>query len=103
MKILEKYIKSEGTVQCEVSPGRFVSLPIAPAILKHPTLEQLPEILKRPDAARKYTIEALRHAPWQVVREFDREWLKECMEVADLRPARRAALDLMLGAATKTV
>ena len=34
----------------------------------------------------------LRRAPWPILREFPREWLKECLDAADLPPQRRAAV-----------
>ncbi|MCX7016199.1 MAG: hypothetical protein NTW86_27185 [Candidatus Sumerlaeota bacterium] len=96
MKQTAGYIHSMGTARCWIAPDRCIVLPVAPGILKHPALEDLPGLLEDPDVARKYTVEALRRAPWQVVREFDRRWLLECLAQADLSPGRRAALEFLL-------
>jgi hypothetical protein len=58
----------------------------------------LPEILRVPAALRKYTVAALRRAPWQVLREFPGDYLMECLEEAALPPGRRAALLYLLSA-----
>lgn len=65
-------------------------------ILKHPSSEALFYLLTGPEIARKYTIEALRIAPWQVLRLFPRDWLKECLAQADLPESRTRALEFML-------
>ena len=93
-----RYAKSSGSAVCSLPDGRTVVVPIAPGILKHPAESALPEILRAPDALRKYTIEALRRAPWQVLREFPSDWLMECLDEAALRPGRRAALLYLLAA-----
>lgn len=90
------YVCSVGIARCEVAPNRRIAIPIVPGIFKHLACEDLPGILQNPVAARKYTVEALRVAPWQVLREFDRRWLTECLDRADLTAGRRAALEFML-------
>ncbi|MCX7044570.1 MAG: hypothetical protein NTX50_03655 [Candidatus Sumerlaeota bacterium] len=91
-----RYIQSLGIAHCEVAPGRQVALAIAPGIFKHLACSELSEVLKKPNAARKYTLEALRCAPWNVLCEFDRDWLKDCLLQAHLPAPRRAALEFML-------
>jgi hypothetical protein len=65
---------------------------VFPGILKHPTVDELRELLKRPAVARKYTILAL----WQVLREFPRDWLEACLSEANLRAGRENALRFLL-------
>jgi hypothetical protein len=55
-------------------------------------------LLKNPNAALKYTREAIRIAPWQVLRKFPRQWLRTVMKETDIRPERARALDFMLNA-----
>ena len=71
-------------------------VPVVPGILKHPTVGQLNRLLKDSDVVRKYTREALRRAPWPVLRQFPREWLEACLPEAGLRPGRASALKYML-------
>lgn len=68
MKRTFHYVESVGNVRCELADGSAVTLPVVPGILKHPTVEELWELLKKEPVARKYTVLALRKAPWQVVR-----------------------------------
>ena len=96
MKRVSKFIESSGTVVCILPSGQSVDIPAAIGVLKHPTVESLCGLLKKPAAARKYTIEALRRAPWSLIRMFPRSWLRECMDQADLKPGRRQALEFML-------
>ena len=96
MKRTYSFVKSVGTVECALEPGREVALPVFPGILKHPTLDELRELLRKPSVARKYTILALRKAPWQVLREFPRDWLETCIPEADLRAGRIDALRFLL-------
>ena len=44
------------------STGHRITLPLAPGIFKHPTVEDLRRLLEDPEGARKYTIAALRKA-----------------------------------------
>ncbi len=96
MKRSYRFVESVGTVQCALGPGREVTLPVFPGILKHPTVDELRELLARPAVARKYTILALRMAPWQVLRELPRIWLEACLGEANLRAGRADALRFLL-------
>jgi len=96
MKRSYRFVESEGTVQCALGSGRKVTLPVFPGILKHPTVAELRELLTKPEVARKYTILALQKAPWQVLREFPRDWLDACLAEANLRASRAQALRFLL-------
>ncbi len=96
MKRTYRFVESVGAVRCVLGVGREVTLPVFPGILKHPTVDELRELLQRPAVAQKYTVQALRKAPWQVLREFPREWLVACMTEAELRPGRQRALSFLL-------
>ena len=96
MKRTYRFVQSVGTVQCALGSGRKVTLPVFPGILKHPTVDELHELLARPVVARKYTILALRKAPWQVLREFPGDWLEACLAEANLRAGRAHALRFLL-------
>jgi len=91
-----RWVKSVGTVQVALGPDHEITLPVFPGILKHPTVDELRDLLLNPAVARKYTVLALRKAPWQVLREFPREWLEACVVEADLRPGRESALRFLL-------
>jgi len=95
MKRSHRFVESAGTIECRLSPGHTVRLPVFPGILKHLTVEELRELLTKPAVARKYTILALRKAPWQVLREFPPDWLEACLPEANLRPGRENALRLL--------
>ena len=96
MKRSYRFVESVGTVQCVMRSGRRITLPVFPGILKHPTVDELRELLLKPAVARKYTVAALRKAPWQVLREFPREWLEACLDDAYLRPGRAEAIRFLL-------
>ncbi len=96
MKRSYRFVESVGTVRCALDPGHEVTLPVFPGILKHPTVDELRELLAKPAVARKYTIQALRKAPWPVLREFPRDWLEACLAEADLRAGRVHALRFLL-------
>src|SRR5205809_664904 len=96
MKRTVEFAKSRGIATCKLADGRMVKVPIVPGILKHPMPDELAGILSRPNAVRKYTIEALRHAAWPILRLFPKDWLKECLDDAGLRPGRRQALLYLL-------
>lgn len=96
MKRTLQYVKSVGIVECDLEDGGHVRLPVVPGILKHPTLKELPVLLRKESVAKKYTALALRKAPWQVVREFPRDWLEMCIPDADLRPGRLQALRFLM-------
>ena len=97
MKRTLRFAGSSGTLFVQVSPGRVVTVPVFPGILKHPTPDRLPELLRKPDVLRKYTREALRIASWHLLREFPRDWLLENLPDAGVRPGRQKALEFLLG------
>lgn len=90
------FAQSMGTVTCTMPSGQEVALPIVPGILKHPSPEMLPNLLCRPDVARKYTLEALRKAAWPILNLFPKEWLRQCLPEAGLSRSRANALDFLL-------
>ena len=96
MKRTTRFVKSVGLVQCALADGEVIDLPVVPGLLKHLSVQGLQEALPDPVVARKYTLEALRKAPWQVVRLFPRPWLASCLKQAQLPPSRRKALEFML-------
>ncbi len=96
MKRSYRFVESVGTVQCVFGDRQPVTLPVFPGILKHPTVDELRELLARPAVARKYTVLALRKASWQVLREFPRDWLLACLAEASLRAGRVQALRFLL-------
>ena len=96
MKCTYDYVEHSEAVTCELSPGRSVSIPIIAGILKHPHPDQLRSLLTVPDVVEKYTMEALRKASWPILRQFPREWLRECLDRAHLKPSRRKALAFLL-------
>jgi len=97
MRRAYQFAKPDGTVTCVLATGRSVTVPVFPGLLKHLTTEALREMLAKPPVVRKYTVEALRHAAWPLLREFPADWLKECLDAADLRPSRRKAVLFLLG------
>lgn len=98
MKRTHRFVESVGSVRCTTESGKDVNLPAFPGILKHPTVDELLDLLEKPAVARKYTVLALRKAPWQVLREFPPEWLEACLPEADLREGRVRALRFLLSA-----
>ena len=96
MRHVYQFVASTGTVTCEVSRGRTIEVPVIPGILKHPTLDSLAALLKKPHVMRKYTLEALQTASWPVLRQFPREWLKELLQDTTMRPSRLRALAFLL-------
>jgi hypothetical protein len=96
MKRSYRFVESAGTVQCALDDGREITLPVFPGILKHPTVDELRRLLLKPAVARKYTNLALCKAPWQVLREFPRDWLETCLAEANLQPGRTRALRFLL-------
>lgn len=97
MKRTYVFAKSMGVVRCMLAGGESVELPVFAGILKHPPASDLPSLLSRQSVAIKYTREALRIAPWPILREFPPDWLRKQLEAASLRPSRRKALEFMLG------
>jgi len=90
-------VRALGTVRCRMGDGRSVAIPVVPGLLKHPSVPDLKALLRQPAVARKYTAEALRRAPWRVLERFPRRWLLELLPGARVRPARRRALEFLLG------
>jgi hypothetical protein len=74
-----------------------VELPVFAGILKHPRMDELPRLLMNADVAEKYTREALRVAPWPILREFPADWLRARLDSSKLRPERQRALAFLLG------
>ena len=96
MKQTCTFVRSMGTVTCTLASGQEIALPIVPGILKHPSPETLPRLLRNPAVARKYTIEALRKASWPILRLFPRDWLQQCLSEARLNPRQARALAFLL-------
>ena len=96
MKRTYKFAHVSATVSCRLSKDRVIVVPVVPGILKHPTTGLLQELLGNPHVVRKYTIEALRRAPWPILRQFPRNWLLECLNGANLDPPRLAAITFLL-------
>jgi len=96
MKRTNHFVQSRGVVTCRLATGEEVEVPVVPGLLKHPTLDQLREMLKDPDVVKKYTVAALCKASWPVLRQFQRAWLRECIAEADLDPRRRRALEFLI-------
>jgi hypothetical protein len=88
---------SVGTVRLEAEGGQIHRIPLFPGIFKHASPGELAELLSKTAVARKYTCEALRTAAWPILREFPRDWLRDCLPLAHLRPGRRRALEFLLG------
>jgi hypothetical protein len=97
MKRTNRFVQSLGVAICLLPSGEEIRVPIVPGILKHPTAEALAKMLEQPDVVRKYTITALQKAPWPVLRQFQRSWLRECLPKAKLDPCRSRALEFLLG------
>ncbi|MBN1670524.1 MAG: hypothetical protein JXR37_05805 [Kiritimatiellae bacterium] len=97
MKRTRHFAEPVGTVECRLASGTKITVPLVQGLLKHPTTDSLRSLLQRPAALRKYTHEAIRTAPWNVLRAFPRAWLRQCLPQARIRPGRRKALEFMLG------
>lgn len=95
MKRTYRFVEMQGEVVTRIG-DRSLTLPIFPGVLKHPTVDQLAQLLEDPAVARKYTDEALRKASWNALRRFPRWWLLERLPAVALREGRRKALELML-------
>lgn len=96
MKKSYHFVKVAGFAECRLSSDNIIRLPVVQGIFKHATVEMLHDLLQRPAAAKKYTIESLRTAPWPILREFPYSWLKMHIEEADLRPMRKKAILFMI-------
>jgi hypothetical protein len=92
-----RFAVSTGSVSTRLPDGRTLTLPVVPGILKHPKPEALSALLMNSDAARKYTVAALRHAAWPVLCLFPVAWLRECLADAQVTEGRRQALLFLLG------
>ena len=99
MRRTNRFVQSQGVAICRLSTGEEIRVPIVPGILKHPTVDELADLLEHPDVVRKYTITALCKAPWQVLRQFQRHWLRTCLPEAEaeLNPRRARALVFLIG------
>lgn len=98
MKRTYRFVSTEGEVACTLPSGQQVLLPVVPGLLKHPGLDELRQLLQDAEVARKYTIQALRKAPWAVLRLFPRRLLEDCLAEADLPAGRARALRFLLEA-----
>ncbi|MDI6795017.1 MAG: hypothetical protein QME81_19470 [bacterium] len=96
MRRSNNFVQIMGFVECTISSEHEIRIPIVQGILKHPTIELLRELLKKPAVAKKYTIESLRRAPWKVLKEFPYSWLKLSIEEANLKPERKKAIVFMI-------
>jgi hypothetical protein len=96
MKKTFTFVKKIGTIHYSTPEGEDFEIPLFPGILKHPSVPELPVLLQTPAALRKYTCEALRKAPWPVLKEFPPAWLMICMEHASIRQGRRRAIEFLL-------
>ena len=92
------FVTPKGMAECRLADGRVIRVPVVQGILKHLAEADLPGMLADPAVARKYTAEALRVAPWPVLRLFAPDWLRECMPRARLRESRARALEFLLTA-----
>jgi len=95
MKRTYRFIEPSGIVTCMVD-GVPIDVPVFGGILKHPTIDQLHELLTDPVVVRRYTCEALRKAPWNALRHFSRALLIASLPLADVPDGRRRALELLL-------
>ena len=98
MKRTYRFVRSAGLATCTFPTGKEINLPVVQGILRHLAPASLHELLRNPDVARNYTREALKVAPWSVLREFPRPWLISVMEETAIRPGRARVLDFMLNA-----
>jgi hypothetical protein len=96
MKRTYRFAQPGGTVVCQTSDGERIIILVVQGILKHASQEALFSLLQDPHIALKYTVEALRIAPWSVLKHFPRDWLLRCMPEAKLPEGRRRALPFML-------
>ena len=97
MKRTCHFAEPTGTIRCRLPSGAEITVPLMQGILKHPTQQAMPALLRNPAVVRKYTLEAIRTAPWSLLRAFPKAWLRQCIPEAQIRPGRRRALSFMLG------
>lgn len=95
MKRIYRFVEPIGGVTCTVE-GQQIELPVFAGVLKHPSVDQLRELLADPVVADKYTRAALRKLPWSALRQFPRGWLITCLRHAQLSEGRRRAVEFML-------
>lgn len=98
MKLDRQWVQPRGTAVFRQPDGSAVELPVVQGVLKHLGEDELTRLLANPDVALKYTLEALRVAPWPVLRHFPRRWLLECLPKAGLPVGRARAVEFMLSA-----
>ena len=96
MKRTYRFVRSTGSVPHVMESHETVQVPIFPGILKHPTVDELPSLLRNPEVVRKYTVQALRKAPWPILREFPPGLLQAHFDEADVRPGRASAIIFLL-------
>jgi len=96
VKRVYTFVQKTGSVEGRTPSGEKMEIPLFPGILKHLNVVDLPRYLGDPAVLLKYTREALRTAPWQVLREFPPAWLKQCLTSTEMRPGRRRALEFLL-------
>ena len=96
MKRTYEFVSCLGSVPCQLPSGEEVNVPVFIGILKHPTKDELYHLLRNHAVAKKYTIEALRIAPWQVLKHFPNKWLLECLSDALLPAPRKRAVEYLL-------
>ncbi len=97
-----QYAQSLGTTKCVLSEGPHLELPVIPGILKHPRIEDLPDLLTRPDVAQKYIRLALSQCAWPVLRQFPKPVLQAYLPSTKMRKGRRRALQFLLGEPKKS-
>jgi hypothetical protein len=90
------FVKKIGTATFLTAEYGNIEIPLFPGILKHLCVEDLPKVVESRAALRKYTREALKTAPWPVLREFPPSWLCACLDDVQLREGRRRALEFLL-------
>ncbi len=93
-----RFVQPRGEVALRRPDGSTIEIPVVQGILKHLGVQDLARLLADPHVALKYTVEALRIAPWPVLRLFPRAWLLECLPMAGLSDRRARAVAFMLAA-----
>ena len=95
MKRSYTFVTARHVVECQIE-GATIVLPVFVGVLKHPTEQQLRDLLVLPEVARKYTCEALRRLPWRALRQFPHDWLRACIPISRLPEPRLRAVEFML-------
>lgn len=96
MKRTCAFVRKTGTATFLSEACGSIEIPLFPGILKHLSVAELPRVVKSQDALRKYTGEALKSAPWPVLREFPLCWLRVCLGDIQLPEGRRRALEFLI-------